>query len=584
MLKKYIVYFLVSGILLFIVNCSASLQKLSTECHSGNKQSCDKLQQAALKIVLDADKKDKERLDAYNYITDPEILCEIVINNKRFPRINYDAFNKVSDQKLLIKIAKEANNDFVRYGAVKKITDQDALVEVAKTNTVNEIRYMAVKRITDHQALAEIAKNDTLDIVYCEAIKKLEHDTDPVVELILSRGDLTAQTKMMKAITNQDALVKIAKNSDSEMIQKEAIANLTDYDLLREIADSENLTSISGMADEKLVFQEKYTNRILKGERYLSLDKIDIQYFLGQIAMSESLYKNDAIKKLTDQKILAEIVLAAKKYDTKRDRAYKKLNPGWKSKIAPWVDSKALDGITDPKFLFEICQNSKVDTVQIAAAQKLTAFNEPKLLFEICLTSENLEIRDIVANKLGDFSDDFITDSLLSIISTPDHELTENAIFALARISKPRVIDPLIELLKQKPQFEEDILEALSHYKDERIIKIFTPIISDLELYKTEKSENFATKQIEGLFNVNSESGQRRSASRQMKDYFLYQDWQKEGTHARLLLTYAEKAFIQQGRSVVPLLESILEKNKYKSAYPFMEKRIQRILDEIDKN
>lgn len=60
-----------------------------------------------------------------------------------------DAVELISDEKLLIEIAKQDPDALVRLFAVKRITDKNILIEIAKQDESAHVRKAAAEKITD---------------------------------------------------------------------------------------------------------------------------------------------------------------------------------------------------------------------------------------------------------------------------------------------------------------------------------------------------------------------------------------------------------------------------------------------------
>jgi hypothetical protein len=75
------------------------------------------------------------------------------------------AVEKMTDQKKLAMVAKEAKNWKVRKAAVEKLTDQNMLADVAKTDSDSGVREAAVAKLANQSVLADM-KETTGKIYY----------------------------------------------------------------------------------------------------------------------------------------------------------------------------------------------------------------------------------------------------------------------------------------------------------------------------------------------------------------------------------------------------------------------------------
>ena len=67
------------------------------------------------------------------------------------------ALQKVTDQKLLLNLARTAKNRIVRKAAVERVADEDALAQIAMADTDADIQKCAASRITSQMLLAKVA-------------------------------------------------------------------------------------------------------------------------------------------------------------------------------------------------------------------------------------------------------------------------------------------------------------------------------------------------------------------------------------------------------------------------------------------
>jgi hypothetical protein len=168
-------------------------------------------------------------------------------NEKRALR----AVEKMTDQKKLERVAKEAESRSVRATAVRKLTDQTVLADIAKNDSNWDVREAAVEKLTDQTVLADIAKNDSDGYIRSAAVKKL---TDQTVLAHIAKNDSweSVRSAAVKKLTDQTLLADIAKNDSDSYVRKAAVDKLTDQKALADVAKNTSDWEVRKAAVEKL--------------------------------------------------------------------------------------------------------------------------------------------------------------------------------------------------------------------------------------------------------------------------------------------------------------------------------------------
>ena len=73
------------------------------------------------------------------------------------PDVRSEAVKKITDQAVLVDIAKNASDEDVRRAAIGQITDQDVLIDIAKNDLNPSVRCTAIMNITDEKVIANFA-------------------------------------------------------------------------------------------------------------------------------------------------------------------------------------------------------------------------------------------------------------------------------------------------------------------------------------------------------------------------------------------------------------------------------------------
>jgi len=158
----------------------------------------------------------KVRLSEINNIDDEKILMKIVLDDKNDDVINA-ALKKFSQQGSLAKIVFEADNEDLQKKALNNIQDENILADIS-LKCRQPINVLAVEKINNHTILLDILKR----------VK---------IVTIFSPGSSVADS-VLKKITDQNELFKIATYPISRNITVPAIEKITDAELLAKIVKS----------------------------------------------------------------------------------------------------------------------------------------------------------------------------------------------------------------------------------------------------------------------------------------------------------------------------------------------------------
>lgn len=109
-----------------------------------------------------------------------------------------------------------------------------------------------VKKITNQEELAKIALNAPIDNVRSWAVEKL---TDQAVLLQIAKNNNYStlfRGRAVRNLTNQSVLINFAKNDKDHHIRWSAIFNLTEQSVLKYISENDNEEYVRKAAAEKL--------------------------------------------------------------------------------------------------------------------------------------------------------------------------------------------------------------------------------------------------------------------------------------------------------------------------------------------
>ncbi|OAM90701.1 WD40 repeat domain-containing protein [Termitidicoccus mucosus] len=285
-------------------------------------------------------------------ITDPQLLASLA-REARSLNVRVTAAITLGDQALLADIARNGADGLIRKRAIENLADP-ALADIAVNEREQFVRVAAARRVTDQALLASLAQNEKADkLVRAEAGLRL--DDQRILAAIAKAGGKDAEErsvleplrlKALERLTDQRALADIAKNvageitfesrKDDQRILEATLERISDQAALADIAMSAHPTFAFPVVLEKITDQEALV-RLLKNNQA----------------------NDEIVKKLTDQKLLAEI---AGGDDFEH------------------VRMEAANRLTDPQALFGLARRGKDEGIALAAVKKIA---DPQMLAEI---------------------------------------------------------------------------------------------------------------------------------------------------------------------------------------------------------
>jgi predicted regulator of amino acid metabolism with ACT domain len=281
------------------------------------------------------------------------------------------AVQRITDQTFLAHIVETDNDSGVRSAAVSGLTDQDLLANVARTDNDNGVRAVAVGLLTDQATIANIAMNCS-DVVLDVAIERL---TEPYAIARVAKNlsymafnatSWNADAKgwgtrackaLLQHVTDQGLLADIAKSAGNSTVIKVAIKGIQDTKHLANIAKD-------GKGDASLEALKKITDQVVLAE------------LVG--ASRDPWFLSEVIKRINDQSVLAGI---ARNADHGKE-----------------LREKAVEALTDQSVLAELANISDLRE-QAQARQKWLSH------YEICKGNHTWELEDAYWTERGDWRD-----------------------------------------------------------------------------------------------------------------------------------------------------------------------------------
>lgn len=157
-------------------------------------------------------------------------------------RIRAAAVGRLTDQKVLAKIAWHDPHAEIKSLAIERLTDQSFLAGIA---TKHPFRRWVVKRLRDQSLISQIAQND---------------------------ADFQVRHEAVKVLMDQPALASIATKDPEAFIRVDAVKNLADQKLLRKISNSDPEKYVREAACER-IFELTLQLLCIKCSRLYSIGK-----------------------------------------------------------------------------------------------------------------------------------------------------------------------------------------------------------------------------------------------------------------------------------------------------------------------
>ncbi|MGB2808454.1 MAG: HEAT repeat domain-containing protein [Sedimentisphaerales bacterium] len=224
------------------------------------------------------------RMEAVANLTDPNFLRIIATEDKSW-EVRVAAVEKLKDQKLLEKIAVKDLVPNVRRKAVANLIDQPLLWRIAVKGRDSSVCEAAVAKLTDQNLLFRVAQEAWYSRVQKAAGAKLTDQK--FLEIIAVERYSPCRSAAIAKLTNQKLLGKLAVEEESPLVRKTALKYLTDPNFLRIIATEDKSWEV----------------------RVAAVEKLKDQKLLGKIAVEDEHFRvrAAAVEKLTDHKLIEKI-------------------------------------------------------------------------------------------------------------------------------------------------------------------------------------------------------------------------------------------------------------------------------------
>ena len=199
------------------------------------------------------------RLAAVYKLKDKAIL-EKVAKNDTCPFVRVAAVGKLSDSTLLADIVRNDADAWVRKAAATHLEDSAVLAEVALNDVDRDVRLRAVSKIDNKTILANIAWTSAdfhvINAIIGSSVIKTSRIDDQVLFAKIAIGERgqsfmeqEVYSSAWRNLTNQTLLAEIVKSGKSS---KRAVLQITDLELLNEIATNNLPANVRGIAMSRL--------------------------------------------------------------------------------------------------------------------------------------------------------------------------------------------------------------------------------------------------------------------------------------------------------------------------------------------
>jgi len=321
----------------------------------------------------------------FEEIQSQNVLADIAENAKHFgPRKqSIERLDAEQWQPLLARIAQKDTHTEVRIAAVRKLRDQALIIKIAEHD--EEVRSDAVEFIEDETLLADYAKHGKPWWVRRSALKSVKNPNILVWNAINDEEWKVRRVAIERIIevASQPGLSKILTEVARESLKE---PHIDDWNYCMKLI-FDNINDQELMADvAKNAKNEKYQYRAV-----LKLDPEKWQKLLADIATDKDRATGDvrsmAVKKLEDQKILAECA--------KND----------KDDHVRWDAVDKLDSKKWQELLADIAKNDEYYMTRIRAVEKLDFDKWRHLLIDISKNDKDKSVCRHALEKLGDIAE-----------------------------------------------------------------------------------------------------------------------------------------------------------------------------------
>ena len=167
------------------------------------------------------------KISAFNKITDQNLLHRLAIESKE-PKLRLAAINKITDQNILFKVALDHINYEMKIAAFNKITDQNFINRLAIESKEPKLRLAATRKVADQDILYKIALEDNNEIRIAAMSGLMQSQ---LAKLATDFEELTLKLAVIDLLSDQIELMNISEYNDNWDVRKAAFKKLNDNSL-----------------------------------------------------------------------------------------------------------------------------------------------------------------------------------------------------------------------------------------------------------------------------------------------------------------------------------------------------------------
>lgn len=308
------------------------------------------------------------------------------------PAIRLRALESVSDDKTLIRIAREDNDDDVRQAAIGKIDDGEVLARIAMTGPIAGAHRAALAKIDDQSAIARVVTS-AMDLRVREAAVEKVTDQTFLASLMTGASPSSIRVAAASVLTDQAQLARLAEDDPDASVRASAAAKLTDFTLQGKLAssDADAAVRLAAASGDEGLLAKLATEDEDPSNREAAIDMISSQEALFEIASKAMDVGTDllgdqfvmrasqdaALARLSDERLLAKI--ASKADDQRLVRA-------------------AIDRLSDKDRIRQVLTSDNWFARE-AAAKKVA---DPLVLLELITGEQDLDVLQAAVDRLAD--------------------------------------------------------------------------------------------------------------------------------------------------------------------------------------
>ena len=232
------------------------------------------IDQKLLFQIASSSSKDDIRAEAVKKITDQQMICELLLLNVLGDAVEDVAFHNLTDESILLRIAKEASMDGTRGKAVHRMTNQDEVVQIMRNDDSEYVRAEAIRKLDDSKL--NLSELTSIAIAASNEYSLPAEDGEAAVD----------------RIDDEDALLNIALNAKDSSVRIKAAVKLKDYGRIIEyLIHTEDDSGFQAFAER--ITDPKDRERILSGTRIKDASVLEA-WFTAEELLTRCVEKRDS--------------------------------------------------------------------------------------------------------------------------------------------------------------------------------------------------------------------------------------------------------------------------------------------------